>query len=80
MPVTLTIEGEPRPLPDGVDVSAYRIVQEALTNVVRHAGSAPTRVLLRYSADAIHVGVEDDGVATPAARWERAGSRSGRYP
>ncbi len=62
VPVTLCVEGEPVVLPDGVDVSAYRIVQEALTNVVRHAGGASARVLLQYRADAIHVSVEDDGV------------------
>ncbi len=61
VPVILTVEGDPRPLPDGVDVSAYRIVQEALTNVVRHAGSAPTRVLVRYGTDAVDICVEDEG-------------------
>ena len=48
LPVDLAVEGHPRRLPPGVDVSAYRIVQEALTNVLRHAGSAVATVRIRY--------------------------------
>jgi signal transduction histidine kinase len=55
------IEGERVPLPPGVDLAAYRIVQEALTNVVRHAGSAPARVRLDYGDSVLAVTVEDDG-------------------
>ncbi len=73
VPVTLRIEGEPRALSDGVDVSAYRIVQEALTNVVRHAGGASARVSLRYTADAIHVCVENNGTQQPAAATSAPG-------
>ena len=80
VPVTLRIEGAPRRLADGVDVSAYRIVQEALTNVVRHAGGAPARVLLRYDVDAVHVCVEDDGVVDRRTRGRRSGPWPRRYP
>jgi len=59
--VDLEIEGEPRPLPAAVDLSAYRIVQEALTNVRKHAGRATARVRLRYGDDDLEVRVDDDG-------------------
>ena len=52
LPVDLRVEGEPRPLPAGVDLSAYRIVQEGLTNVLKHAGPARAEVLVRYGDDA----------------------------
>jgi signal transduction histidine kinase len=65
--VALTIEGTPRPLPAGVDLSAYRIVQEALTNVLRHARATRADVRLRYGDGAITVEVRDDGVGPPAA-------------
>jgi signal transduction histidine kinase len=58
--VALQIEGRPRPLPAAVDLSAYRIVQEALTNVLKHAGAEQARVLLRYG-DELVVEVTDDG-------------------
>ena len=48
LPVEAVVEGTPRPLPPGVDLSAYRIVQEALTNALRHAGGASARVVVRY--------------------------------
>ena len=59
--VELTTEGEPAPLPAGVDLSAYRIVQEALTNARKHAGPVRARVAVRYGADAIEVEVANDG-------------------
>ncbi|MEO5679220.1 MAG: sensor histidine kinase [Acidimicrobiales bacterium] len=59
--VDLSIEGEPRPLPSGVDLSAYRIVQEALTNAFKHAGPARARVRVCYGTDAVEVQVVDDG-------------------
>jgi signal transduction histidine kinase len=61
LPVHFTVEGTPRPLPPGVDLSAYRIVQEALTNALKHAGPATAAVHLRYDADDLHVVVTDDG-------------------
>lgn len=61
MPIELRITGEPAELPSLVDVSAVRVVQEALSNVVRHAGGAATRVELAYSPDRVTVTVTDDG-------------------
>src|SRR5262249_5773654 len=61
LPVESVVEGTPRSLEPGVDVSAYRIVQEALTNSLRHAGDASARVLLRYGTDALELEVADDG-------------------
>jgi signal transduction histidine kinase len=59
--VEAVTEGEPRPLPTGLDLVAYRIVQEALTNVMKHAGPASARVLLRWGDAALDVEVSDDG-------------------
>jgi signal transduction histidine kinase len=61
LPVTVTVTGEERPLPSDVDQAAYRIVQEALTNVSRHAGQACASVRLQYTPDALTVQVDDDG-------------------
>jgi signal transduction histidine kinase len=59
--VQLRVEGTPSPLPAGVDLSAYRIVQEALTNVVKHAGPARAQVTIRYRDRDLTVEVTDDG-------------------
>jgi signal transduction histidine kinase len=61
LPVEVTVDGETRELPPGVDLSAYRIVQEALTNALKHAGPARARVHLRYRPDHVEVEVLDDG-------------------
>jgi signal transduction histidine kinase len=67
-PVTVTIDGEPVPLPLDVDHAAYRILQESLTNVLRHAGpEASAAVRLRYEPDALIVQVTDDGVGADPA-------------
>jgi signal transduction histidine kinase len=58
---TLTVDGRPRPLPVEVDRAAYRIVQEALTNVSRHAGPAKAVVRLDYRPDQLVISVDDDG-------------------
>ena len=55
------VEGRPEPLPPGVDLSAYRIVQEALTNSLRYAGRAHARVVVRYGRGALELEVIDDG-------------------
>ncbi len=59
--VELTVEGEPAPLPAGVDLSAYRIVQQALTNARKHAGPVRACVVVRYAVDAIELEIADDG-------------------
>ena len=59
--VELAVQGAVRPLPQGVDLSAFRIVQEALTNVVKHAGRARARVQLTYGPDALELTIVDSG-------------------
>ena len=59
--VRTEVDGTPRPLPAGVDLAAYRIVQEALTNVTRHAGPATATVRIVYGDDSVTVEVDDDG-------------------
>jgi signal transduction histidine kinase len=59
--VDLRIEGERRALREGVDRSAYRIVQEALTNTIKHAGLVPTRVTVAYGADDLRLEIADEG-------------------
>jgi signal transduction histidine kinase len=61
LPVEAVVEGAPRPLPPGVDLSVFRIVQEALTNTLKHAPGASARVLLRYEGSALEVEIADDG-------------------
>jgi signal transduction histidine kinase len=69
----LSVEGEPRTLSAGVELSAYRIVQEALTNVVKHAGTTSTSVTVRYRDDSLELEIVDDGRGSAAARTERPG-------
>jgi signal transduction histidine kinase len=57
----LRVEGSPRPVPAAIDLSGYRIVQKALTNVIRHAGARRANVTVRYRVDAIGLEVVDDG-------------------
>jgi signal transduction histidine kinase len=64
LPVELVIQGQPDALPPGVAVAAYRIVQEALTNVLKHAGAASARVVVRYSPHELELEVADDGRGT----------------
>lgn len=59
--VTSRIEGDERPLPTGLEVSAYRIVQEALTNVVKHADASQVEVVLRYDDEGLELIIVDDG-------------------
>ena len=63
---TLAVEGEPRTLPAGVGLAAYRIAQEALTNVRRHASASEVSVRVGYDADAVRIEVVDDGVGAAA--------------
>jgi signal transduction histidine kinase len=61
LPVELRVEGEPGAVPPGVALCAYRIVQEALTNVLKHAGPARASVVVRYGLDFLDLEVADDG-------------------
>lgn len=61
LPVEVHVEGEPTSLPPGVDLSGYRIVQEALTNALRHAGPATAKVVVRYRPAEVEVEITDDG-------------------
>jgi signal transduction histidine kinase len=61
LPVRLQVEGEPLPLPRALDLSAYRIVQEGLTNVLKHAGASYAEVVVRHRPDALQIEVRDDG-------------------
>ena len=65
--VDLTITGSPRDLPAGIDLSAYRIVQEALTNVVKHAGTTAARTTIDYREDELAIEITDHGQGCPAA-------------
>ena len=67
LPVTVNVTGVKRTLPPEVDQAAYRIVQEALTNVSRHAGPASAWVHLCYTPDALEIRVDDDGAGTSIA-------------
>jgi signal transduction histidine kinase len=61
LPVRLHVDGEPFALPQGIDLSAYRIVQEGLTNVLKHAHAGHADVTVRYQADELEIEVRDDG-------------------
>jgi signal transduction histidine kinase len=71
--VEMTVEGEARPLPQMVDVSAYRIVQEALTNTLKHARASHAEVHLRYWPDELEVEVVDDGRGAHNGKAHRDG-------
>jgi signal transduction histidine kinase len=71
--VRLQVEGTPSPLPAGVDLSAYRIVQEALTNVVKHAGPAQAQVTIGYRDRDVTVEVTDDGRGAAAPTGDGRG-------
>jgi signal transduction histidine kinase len=65
LPVELHVEGDRRQLPAGVELSAYRIVQEALTNAIKHAGDAQAEVRVSYGPDTLELEILDDGAGTP---------------
>jgi signal transduction histidine kinase len=73
LPVGLSISGEPRPLAPGVDITAYRIVQEALTNALRYAGGARTFVELAFEPAELRVEVLDDGPMLAPSSTDGAG-------
>jgi signal transduction histidine kinase len=73
LPVELELEGEQRELPVGLELSAYRIVQEALTNALKHAGDARATVRVRYLQDSLELEVVDDGPGAAAAAAAHGG-------
>lgn len=79
LPVELRVEGTPPQLSPVVGLSVYRIVQEGLTNVMKHAGTARASVALRYEPHAVHVEIEDDGrgAASSAANGAASGGGHG---
>ena len=74
--MTVNVTGAERALPPDVDQAAYRIVQEALTNVSRHAGEANAWVHLRYRSDALEIQVDDDGAGISNANGTSNGHSS----
>jgi signal transduction histidine kinase len=64
LPVELHVDGEPIPLPRGVDLSAYRIVQEGLTNALKHAHASTVDVTVRYRPEELEIEVRDDGLGS----------------
>ena len=61
LPVGLHVDGDPRPLPRAVDLSAYRIVQEGLTNTLKHAHASHAEVTIHYRPEEVRIEVRDDG-------------------
>lgn len=75
LPVEVTVEGTPPPaLPASIDLSAYRIIQEALTNALKHAGPARAWVAIRYGRDDLDLEITDNGRGTSG---ERTGDEQG---
>jgi len=62
--VDVHVDGEPRPISTGIGLAAYRITQEALTNVIKHAGPAHASVLVRYTDHDVTLEIRDDGHTT----------------
>jgi signal transduction histidine kinase len=77
LPVELRVTGQPRMLPAGADLTAYRVVQEALTNAMKHASPAAAVVTLDYREDAVHIEVADDGGRGHRASRETSSARTG---
>jgi signal transduction histidine kinase len=73
LPVNLVIDGDPAALPAAVDVSVYRIVQEALTNVLKHAGPARAEVMIGCAQEAVTIQVTDDGTGAPSTQAPAGG-------
>ena len=77
LPAELRVVGEPRDLPPAADLAAYRIIQEALTNTLRHAGPAKAIVTLSYAPKRLTIEVTDDGKGQPASPGSEAGAGKG---
>ena len=74
LPAEFRVSGTPRPLPPGMDLAAYRVIQEALTNVIKHAGQSSATVTLDYRDDALVVEVADNGAPSEVAARHRSAS------
>jgi signal transduction histidine kinase len=75
LPVELIVDGARRALPTGVELAAYRVVEEALENAIRHSGPSPTTVRVRYDSEALDVEIADTGTrAGRADPGDRPGS------
>jgi signal transduction histidine kinase len=74
LPVEVVVTGQPRALPPGADLCAYRVIQESLTNALKHAAPATATVSLHYGGDRLTATIRDDGqAATPPVRAPEAG-------
>jgi signal transduction histidine kinase len=78
--VDVEVSGDRADVPAGVDLSAYRIVQEALTNVIKHAGAARAQVRIDYGPTAVTIEVVDDGRGAAALATAGARSAAGARP
>lgn len=76
---TLHVDGDPRSLPAGAEVAAYRVVQEALTNTLKHAGAAQADVVLRWHPDALEIVVADRGSVPGRPHGDTADLPSGGH-
>jgi signal transduction histidine kinase len=75
LPVEVAVEGRRTELPPSVDLSAYRIIQEALTNSLKHAAATSAKVSIRYGASALELEITDDGRGVSGPAW---GDQRGR--
>ena len=85
--VWINVDGQRGPVPPGIDLSAYRIIQEALTNVIKHAAASSANVTISYRPDSVTVEITDQGPAAPARvrgrqdrhrAWHHRHARAGR--
>jgi signal transduction histidine kinase len=63
LPVDVVVEGDAKRLPPGIDLAAYRVVQEALTNALKHAGAARAQVWIRYRSTALELAISNNGTS-----------------
>ena len=73
LPVRLHVEGTPVELPAGIELSAYRIIQEGLTNALKHAHASHADVRIRYGPEALEIEVHDDGSGAPVSNGYKSG-------
>jgi signal transduction histidine kinase len=71
--VETTVEGSQQALPAAIDAAAYRIIQESLTNIIRHAGASRAWITIRYAGDELGIEVRDDGNGIPNMRTQTTG-------